>query len=163
MRGLSRRKFVEIDQADEIVINNFLFEFIKTWIKPFTISDLCFNLKTGIDVPYHKIKEIIKNKFYMNYKRTNSRPKCYANWATFAGRCLFSIKFASIFKENNLIVNIDEWSIGRSCKCNYSWGPKGSNIECHNINVVGNIYSYLAICSNWCCFILTTQDNINSN
>ena len=44
MRGLSRRKFVEIDQADEIVINNFLFEFIKTWIKPFTISDLCFNL-----------------------------------------------------------------------------------------------------------------------
>ena len=31
MRWFSRRKFDEIDQADEIVINNFLFEFIKTW------------------------------------------------------------------------------------------------------------------------------------
>ena len=65
MRVLSRRKFVEIHKADKIVINNFLFEFIKTWIKPFTISDLCFNqnLKRGIDVLYHKIREIIKTNF----------------------------------------------------------------------------------------------------
>ena len=165
MRGLSRRKFVEIDQADEIVINNFLFEFIKTWIKPFTISDLCFNLnlKTGIGVPYHKIREIIKNKFYMSYKRSNSRLKCFANRANFATRCLFSIKFASILNENNLSVDIDEWSIGRSCKSYYSWGPKGCNIECQNINVVGNICLYLAICLNGCWFILITQNNINSN
>ena len=165
MRGSSRRKFVEIEQVDEIVIKNFLFEFIKTWRKPFTISDLCFNLnlKTGIDVPYHKIREIIENKFYMSYKRTNSRPKCYANRATFAARCLFSINFASILNENNLIVNIDEWYIGRSRKSNYSWEPKGSNIECQNINVVGNICLILAICSNGCWFMFTTQDNINSN
>ena len=122
MRGFSRRKYEEIDQTDEIVINNFLIEFIKTWRKPFTISDLCFNLNlnTGIDVPYHKLREIIEKKLYMSYKWTNSRPKCYANRANFASSCLFSIKFASILNENNLIFNIDEWSIGRSCKSNYS-------------------------------------------
>ena len=60
----------------------------------------------------------------MNYKRTNSRPKCFAKRSTFAARYEFSIKLVWSIDENHLIVNIDEWSVDRNWITNYSWGKK---------------------------------------
>ena len=99
----------------------------------------------------------------MSYKRINPRPRRYANRTTSAARFLFSVKFTNTIDENHLVVNIDECSIGRKCRANYSWGIKGSNIECQNINSIGSINLVLAWCSNGCWFLMTTSENINSN
>ena len=71
----------------------------------------------------------MKNEFNMSYKRINARPKRYANETTFAARCLFSAKFIETISDDHLTIKIDECSVGRSCKTNYSWRLKGCNIE----------------------------------
>ena len=164
LEGESRRKYTEIDHSDELSICNLVSEFVKSWRKPYTLSDLSryINHNSEVIVPYQKIREIVRSRFNMTYKRINSRAKCYANRTTFTARCLFSVKFINTVDENHLLINIDECSIGRACKANYSWGVKGSNIECQNINSVGSITLVMAIFSNGCWFWMTTRDSIDS-
>ena len=164
LEGKSRRKYTEIDYSDKLFICDLISGFVIGWRKPYTWSDLSryINHNSEVDVPYHKIREIVKSRFNMTYKRINSRSRCYANKTIFSARCLFSVKFTNTVDENHLIINIDEWSIGRACKANYSWGVKGSNIECQNINSVGSTNLIMAICSNGCWFWMTTRDSIDS-
>ena len=64
--------------------------------------------KIYLIVLYDKIKEIMRDKFNMSYKRVNARPKLYVNMTTFLARYLFSAKFVENITENHLIINIDE-------------------------------------------------------
>ena len=116
--------------------------------------------KANINTPYHKIREIIKNKFNIIYKRLNQRQRNYSIRTLFAARRLFSVKFTNTIDENHLGVNIDECSIWRICRANYSLRIKDSNIECQNINSVGSINLVLAWCSNRCWFLMITADTI---
>ena len=62
----------------------------------------------------------MRDKFNMSYKRVNARSKLYVNMTTYSARCLFSAKFVENISENHLLINIDEWCMGRSSKINYS-------------------------------------------
>ena len=165
LNGVCRRKYHEIDHESQTTARNLIINYIKTWKKPIKISDLLheIKLKSSLSVPYHKIREIMKNEFNMSYKRVNARPKRDANGTTFAEWCLFSAKFIETISDDHLTINIDECSVGRSCKTNYSWGLKGCNIEWENINTTGSIGLVMAIFSNGCWFWMTTNENINSN
>ena len=109
--GENRRKIVEIDHEDYKSIYKLIANYFRSWRKSINIRDLIkfIKLKSNIDTPYHKIREIVKNKFHMNYNRLKPRSRRYANRTTFAARCLFSAKFTNAKDKNHLI--IDECSM----------------------------------------------------
>ena len=111
LEGKSRRKYTEIDYSDKLFICDFICGFVMSRRKPYTLSDLSryINHNSDADVPYHKIREIVKSRFNMTYKKINSRSKCNANKTTFAARCLFSVTFINTLDKNHLIINIYEW------------------------------------------------------
>ena len=75
----------------------------------------------------------------LSYKSVNPHPRFVdfdrLNWM----RILFSIKFSQLMSHSTLLINIDEISIGRNTKVNYSWGLKGYPIEAKNISIIGSI------------------------
>ena len=53
--------------------------------------------------------------------------------------------------ENTLVINVDESTINRSCKLNYSWSKKGQTSEFKNTIFQGSLSVILAVFSdgNW--------------
>ena len=76
---------------------------------------------------------------------------------------MFSIEFTKCLKKTPLIWSIDECTISRSTKYNYSWSIKGINKEIKNSPFSGSINIILAIMSNGCWFLLATNKTINSD
>ena len=70
--------------------------------------------------------------------------------------------FSNKLKKNILIWNIDEWTISRTTKCNYSWSLKGLNKETKNTPFSGSLYLILGVLSNDCWYLLLTNSPIDS-
>ena len=71
-------------------------------------------------------------------------------------RNLFEIKFSKVITDDTLVMNIDEASISRNTKTNYSWGLKGKDIEVWNFYFIDSVNIIAAIWSNgaWISMIL---------
>ena len=75
---------------------------------------------------------------------------------------MFSIKFSQLVDSNTLIINIDESSIGRNTKQNYSWGIRGHPIEAKVISIKGSISQWKALFSNGNWLSMITSKTFNS-
>ena len=73
--------------------------------------------------------------------------------------------FQQIYQSNKrkyLNMNIDEWTISRNTKVNYSWSENGVIKKTTNTRFTGNLYIILAILSNGQWFLLTPKNLIES-
>ena len=61
---------------DELFICDLIFGFVKSWRKPYTLSDLSryINHNSKVDVPYHKIREIVKADLIWPIKESTRGP-----------------------------------------------------------------------------------------
>ena len=104
----------------------------------------------------------MKIKLNFSYKRFKPRPNNIdlkrLEWI----RRLFSIKFSQLVDSNTLIINIDESSIGRNTKQNYSWGIRGHPIETKVISIKGSISQWTALFSNGNWLSMITSKTFNS-
>ena len=97
----------------------------------------------------------MKNQMKMSFKRVKSRPTSVNLNKIKLIRSLFAVKLSKEIIVKTLLINVDESSINRFVKTNYSWGCKGKPIEWKNSSFTGSINWILAICSNgsWLCML----------
>ena len=76
-------------------------------------------------------------------------------------RNLFAVKFSKFISKDTLLINIDESSINRNTKLQYSWWFKGVPIESQNSLFVGSVRMVMAILSNssWINFVINETIN----
>ena len=98
----------------------------------------------------------------MTYKRVSSRPLGYSSDIIKEARVLFCIKFSQDLTSDTLILNIEECTIGRGWREEYSWSKRGLNQESQNTFISGSLKVILSIASNGSWFALFTQSNINA-
>ena len=77
-------------------------------------------------------------------------------------RNLFTIKFSKVITDETLVINIDEASINRDTKINYSWGLKGKDIEVWNSSFIGSVNIITDIWSNGVWMIMILNQTIGS-
>ena len=75
------------------------------------------------------IRSIMKEKLKLSFKRVKSRSNSINFDKINSMRRLFSIKFPKFIDANTLVINIDEASINRNTKNNYSWGWEESQTK----------------------------------
>ena len=81
----------------------------------------------------------MKRKLQLSFKRVKSRPANINIQKINKIRSLFAIKLTKEISTDTLLINIDEHSINRDVKTNYSWGYKGETIEAKNSLFYGSI------------------------
>ena len=86
-------------------------------------------INLGINLPIHKIRNILRENFHLSYKRINSR-LCFIDLRRLKlARMLFSIRLLSTINQSILLININETLITKDTKSNYYWTPIGQNSE----------------------------------
>ena len=71
----------------------------------------------------------MKDWMSMSYKKVKSRPSNINIQKIDKIRSLFAVKLSKEITFNSRLINIDESSINRFVKSNYSWGYKGKPVE----------------------------------
>ena len=103
----------------------------------------------------------MKGKLWLNYKRVNSRPWNINFDKLLLTRILFSISVSKFIDNSNLLINIDETSLIKGTKTNYSWTPVGKNGETLNSKFTNSMNIVLAICSNGGWIKILSNDTLN--
>ena len=110
----------------------------------------------------HSIRNIMIRNTGMTYKRVSSRPLGYSSDIIKEARVLFCIKFFQDLISDTLILNIDEFTIGRRWREEYSLSKRSLNRERQNTFISGSLKFILVIASNGSWLALFTQSNINA-
>ena len=162
--GSSKRHFAKITRNETKKLLSLIDEYINSHHIPWTVKDVCDYLheQTSKIYPIHVVRHMMKSDLQLSFKKISSRPKTYWNEILKEARILYSIKYSQQLNLKTLLVNVDEASIGRACKIEYSWSHKGENKEWQNISVFGSLKLILAVVSNGKWFWMATHDNINS-
>ena len=138
-----------------------LTEWLKSYINSNTFTftareaTLFVNSKLNTEYSVTNIRNFMKDRMNMSYKRVKSRPSNINIKKIDKIRSLFAVKLSKEITFNSLLININESSINRFVKSNYSWGYKGKPVEWRNASFTESISWVLAICSNgsWLWFL----------
>ena len=102
----------------------------------------------GIHWDVNMIRNILKKKLECSFKRWSPRPLSIDYEILKLEKILFSIKIWRAISMHTVLINVDESSISKSTKANYSWGLKGISLNLSNIKIRGSISLITAIMSN---------------
>ena len=116
---------------------------------PITIREIQSHTldQLGVLVPRHQITSYIKSSLRLSYKKGSSRPVNVDLRRVDLCRHLFSIRLVSKLRRVKVLVNVDEASINKETKMNYSWLPTGVSSRISNVgysqfvNIIGSITS----------------------
>ena len=114
------------------------------WFESKDVQDHIMN-SLSVTIPLHQIRKYLKQKEHLSYKKGNSRPITLNIDRVELLRNPFWIKIASRLSEIKLLINIDECSITRSTKANYSWLKTGMSCSVTNIGFKRSIILISAI------------------
>ena len=138
-------------------------EYINSTNYPFNAVELTeiANEKLRTNYSVNLIRKILKFDLNMSFKRVMPRPNSIDLNRVKVVRQKFVEKFLQEVTIKSLIINIDESSINRHIKTNYSWSLKGTNKEVVNSPFSGSLSMIMSICSNgsWIGFVTNTTIN----
>ena len=103
------------------------------------------------------IRKLLKDEMKCSFKRVKPRP------SNININKVHAIRFSQEISLNTLIINIDESSINRHIKCNFSWSLKGISKEAINSPFSGFISLIMAIWSNGAWMAYMTNQSIDGN
>ena len=148
---------------EEMVVRS-VHDFLKNQVDKFNVKDVhkFVEIKLGNNYPFHKIWNIMKKQFSLSYKRINSRPSNIELSKLILTRILFSIYASKLIDNDVLLINIDETTLSKTTKANYSWTPAGKNGETLNAKYINSMNIVLAICSNGSWLEMLTNDTLNA-
>ena len=138
-------------------------EFLEHQVTQFNTSDVSkfVEKNLGYNYPLQKIRNTMKQEFSLSYKRINSRPSNIDLDKLQLTRILFSMRVSKLVDSDILLINIDESSLTKATKLNYSWVPTDENGEVLNTNFTNSLNIVLAICSNGSWIEMLTNDTLN--
>ena len=159
------KRFVKLKKHDKKILANEIIKFNEINKYPYYASDITAYVNNQLrwDYTVQFVRSFMKNELNFTYKRIKSRPNNVNLDRLYWIRTLFSINFSQIMNLSTLLINIDETSIGRHTKVNYSWGLKGYPIEAKNIFITGSVSSWMAILSNGAWISMVTDSMFDSN
>ena len=139
--------YFRFSRREKEIVIQCIREFLERNTWQFNAKDVSMHilLKLGKNFPLNKIREIMKNKFNLSYKRINSRVWNIDVERLQLTRILFSITIANMVDSKTLLINIDEALINKETKLNYSWTPIGKNSEWFNSKFAGSLNITFAI------------------
>ena len=158
-----KKKFIKLSKMNKKMLTNEILKFIESNNNTFYATEITdfVNRKLNWNYSAQFVKNFMKNELIFSYKKVNSRPKSVdfdrLNWL----RTLFSIKFSQLMSQSTLLINIDETSIGRNTKVNYSWWLRGYPIEAKNIFITSSVSFWMALLSNgsWISMFIDSRFN----
>ena len=105
------------------------------------------------------IRKLLKEELNWSFKKVKQRPIQVDLNRVRAMRQLFSVKLWQKITADTLFINIDETSINRHIKWNYSWSIKGQLKEPTNKPFFGSMSIAMPICSNgaWMAYLTNIQ------
>ena len=115
--------------------NQKLIKLIKEYVKEnkytFTAKEVTdfVNLKLNSEYSVSKIRCFMKRKLQLSFKRVKSRPANINLQKINRIRSLFAVKLTKEISTDTLLINIDESSINRDVKTNYSWDIKEKRLK----------------------------------
>ena len=114
------------------------------------------NKKHQSDYSWTLVRNLMKTDLNLSFKRVQPRPNSINLNRVKAIRQLFILKFLNEITTDYLIINIDETSINRHIRTNYSWCLKGTSKEVVNSPFLGSLSMISSICTNgnWISFIV---------
>ena len=137
---MPHRNSTKLYGEDKCILLNKISEFIKNQEYTFTSNDVARYVNSALNSSYSStiIRKLMKDELNLSYKKIKSRPNNVDFSKIRSARILFAIKFAKFINKNTLILNLDESSINRSIKNDYSWSLKGISKEAKNAPFVGS-------------------------
>ena len=162
---LKSRNIVKVYGEQKEKLANTIMKYIVNTKHTSTAKEITLFVNKSLNSTYSIgfIRVFMKNHINLSFKRVKSRPRNINLDKIFSIRNLFAIKFSKIISKETLLINIDESSINRNIKSNYSWGFKGSPIEAQNAAIEGSVSMIMGICSNGSWINLIVNKTINSN
>ena len=163
MRG-SKRKWIKHFGKDRDKLIEELKDFVVNASHAFNSSEITNHVNTKLQTNYKAswIRSVMKRQLNLTYKRTKPRPNSINFDKVKACRQLFALKFSQLLSNSSLVINIDETSINRHIKINYSWSLKGKQYEAKNSPFIGSINWVMTIWSNGNWFSLFMNHTSNS-
>ena len=139
-------------------------EYIETNKNTFTPKEVVrfLNLKRNTEYSEVTIRKFMKNIMKWSFKRVKSRLVNVNLQRINEVRSLFAVVLSKEINLKTILINIDESSINRFVKINYSWGYKWKPIEWDNSSFTGFISWIRAICSKGSWLTLLTNQIINA-
>ena len=124
--------------------------FVKNNKEPFYWKDIkAYLIKThGILLDINLIRRILKERLGLSFKRCSPRPLSIDYKVLRLKQIPFAVKLWRITKKSTIFINVDESTITRSTKINYSWGWKGIPLNLPTLGIKGSIGLVTAIMSN---------------
>ena len=160
------KKIVKHYGTQKAKLLNSIKDFMKMNWSTFTAKEVTkhVNLNLNSDYSIKTIRQFMKTDMNMSYKRVKSRPININLKKINNIRSLFAVKYLKEISTNTLMINVDESSLNRDIKSNYSWGFKWKPIEAKNVSFSGSISWILAILSNgtWIWFLSSNLINSDS-
>ena len=125
------KKITKIYGTKKQRLIKWLDEYIKTNRTTFTSKEVIKLIRFELNTEYSEaiIRKFMKNQMKMSFKRVKSRPTSVNLNKIKLIKSLFVVKLSKEITMKTLLINVDESSINRFVKTNYSWGCKGKPIE----------------------------------
>ena len=132
------------------IIQKYVREYIEEISTPFWVDDIAKYLKSklGISVQLHQLRNFMKKKLWLAYKKGASRPSNLNKKIVGSLKCLFWIRLVKNLSTIKTIINIDESCLNKNTMVNYSWLTKGKKCPLANIKYKNSVSMISAICSN---------------
>ena len=102
----------------------------------------------GILLDITIIRRILKEKLGLNFKRCSPIPLSIDGKILKLKNILFTIKLWRTISKSTVLINVDESSITKSTKTNYSWEWKGIPLNLPTQSIKGSMGLVTAIMSN---------------
>ena len=152
------RKLIKLNNDEKDVLINLIKEYILKTTTTVTAKEITNHINLVQQKSYSTkyIRSFMKDQVRLSFKRVKPRPSNIDFERLNLIRSLFAVKFSKLITRETLIINIDESSINRHTKDQYSWGFKGKHIEAKNTCIRGSVRMIKAICSNgsWIDFVI---------
>ena len=160
-----KRKWMKVFGKDKIILIDEIKDFISNIDSLFNWNHVTNHINLKLNKSYQSswIRWIMKNDLNLTYKRVKPRPNNVDFGKIKACRQLFAIEFSKLVEKSSLVINIDETSINRHIKSNYSWSKKGRTNEAKNSSFIGSINVVMAIWSNGNWFSLLMNNTSDSD
>ena len=149
-KPIGTRSIFRLSKSEKGVVVECIKEFLDRNIYQFNANDVYNNVQInlGINLPIHKIRNILREIFHLSYKRINSR-LCFIDMRRLKlAHMLFSIRLLSTINQSILLININETLITKDTKSNYYWTPIWQNSEAWNSRFKSSLNLVLAVFSN---------------
>ena len=152
------RAFVKMQISERRVLVKAIKDIIENIDYSFNAVEITklINEKLQSDYSWTLVRNLMKTDLNLSFKRVQPRPNSINLNRVKAIRQLFILKFLNEITTDYLIINIDETSINRHIRTNYSWCLKGTSKEVVNSPFSGSLSMISSICTNgnWISFIV---------